>query len=474
MAWFKKLQLGGLVYESPPTKMTTQLTPAEEQSFQDWYKRYAAIHGLDPNPDDPLHYYDYRGYWKNGLDWNDMYTMQHLTDKYKRPGHESFSDESIYNLTIDDLADFTGAFETFRPDEYTLKEEKTKKRQKLAGYGSTNPEIRRLAREGKLTEEIARKELLKRLQSDYDEWNRLVPNFKNLPREVQLALVDTSYNGRGVQEIIKRSPKLMEMINAGITDPEQLVTQMDHSKSAGGWLGVRSAARRAMALGEYDWNWEDKDKYGRHVQSSIKGSQDWKSSPYYNKYQRGGLVYSPFIQDYDTSEQVNQEDDVFTTLPEQSTPFKVEPVKAYTPQQFEIKAEAPKEEIKKRGRTTYKKEGIDVGNMRELLDKFEEAGISVRVTSGAENRKTKSGKTSKHAVSNAIDITPGEGETYESMREKIKASPELLAYMQDNGIGIIDETDPLMMIRTGATGKHWHISRGGERLAIHGFNKLFG
>ena len=79
-----------------------------------------------------------------------------------------------------------------------------------------------------------------------------VPNFKNLSKGVQLALVDTSYNGKGVVGTIKNSPSLMKMINSGITDPKELVKQMDHSKTAGGWLGVRSAARRAMALGEYD------------------------------------------------------------------------------------------------------------------------------------------------------------------------------------------------------------------------------
>ena len=63
---------------------------------------------------------------------------------------------------------------------------------------------------------------------------RLVPNFQNLPPGVQLALVDTSYNGKGVKGTIASSPKLMQMINSGITDPTQLVTQMDHSKNAGG------------------------------------------------------------------------------------------------------------------------------------------------------------------------------------------------------------------------------------------------
>lgn len=61
-----------------------------------------------------------------------------------------------------------------------------------------------------------------------------VPNFKNLSRGVQLALVDTSYNGKGVTNTIKDSPNLMKMINSGITDPRELVKQMDHSKSAKG------------------------------------------------------------------------------------------------------------------------------------------------------------------------------------------------------------------------------------------------
>lgn len=92
--------------------------------------------------------------------------------------------------------------------------------------------------------------------------------------------------------------------------------------------------------------------------------------------------------------------------------------------------------------------------MRELLDKFEEAGISVRVTSGNENRKTKSGKQSKHSVADAIDITPIKGQTYTDLKNQIMKNPELLKYMRENGIGIIDETDPLIKMKTGATGDH--------------------
>lgn len=65
------------------------------------------------------------------------------------------------------------------------------------------------------------------------------------------------------------------MIKSGVTDGEQIASHLTHSKSAKGWLGVRSAARRAMAQGKYDWNWNNVDKYGRQVDySQYKGPED--------------------------------------------------------------------------------------------------------------------------------------------------------------------------------------------------------
>lgn len=216
-------------------------------------------HGNNRNPDEPEHYYDYRGYWKNGPEVQSLIFNEHLPDTWKVPGHPTMSDESMYyqvpsfTPTIDNLADFTGGFETFRAEPYELKTEDGRV-QTLAGYGSANPEIIRLAREGKLTEEIARNEMLRRLQHDYDEWGKQLPEFNNLSEDIKLALVDTSYNGKGVTGTIKNSPSLIRMIKSGITDGATLSTEMDHSKSAGKWLGVRSAARRAMAQGKYDWD----------------------------------------------------------------------------------------------------------------------------------------------------------------------------------------------------------------------------
>lgn len=119
----------------------------------------------------------------------------------------------------------------------------------------------------------------------------------------------------------------------------------------------------------------------------------------------------------------------------------------------------------------FKDSSIDVGNMQELLDKFAEAGISLRITSGYRpGARTSSGKQSWHSQGYALDVTPGTNETWASIRSKLKNSPELIKYMQNQGFGIIDETTPEMQSRTGASGPHWHIGK--DQLAISGLQTL--
>lgn len=128
---------------------------------------------------------------------------------------------------------------------------------------------------------------------------------------------------------------------------------------------------------------------------------------------------------------------------------------------------------KKSEKGTITLDGIDVGNMKHVLDKLVDAGISIKVTSGKREagKAGKAGSKSYHITGNAVDIVPGKGETFESMREKIKNNPELLKYFRDNKIGIIDETTEETMKLTGATGAHWHI--GPDRLALSGFETMF-
>lgn len=127
---------------------------------------------------------------------------------------------------------------------------------------------------------------------------------------------------------------------------------------------------------------------------------------------------------------------------------------------------------KERGKATYKG-NINVGNMQEVIDRFLDAGMNIRITSGVRvaGAVGKAGNKSHHVRGNAIDITPGEGETWESLRAKIKADPEFKQWMRDHKIGIIDETDPKTMAKTGATGAHWHV--GPDQWALRDFESIF-
>lgn len=124
-----------------------------------------------------------------------------------------------------------------------------------------------------------------------------------------------------------------------------------------------------------------------------------------------------------------------------------------------------------RGKHQFKSSDIQVGEMQELLDRFADAGISLRITSGYRpGAITSSGNKSWHSSGYALDITPIAGQTYEDLKQQLKDNPELVKWMQDNGFGIIDETTPKMQARTGATGAHWHIGK--DRLAQSGLRDI--
>ena len=81
-------------------KNKTSLTTKDEVKFKQWYDKVASYKDLNPNPDDSLQSYDYRGFWKNEPMKDSMLVDSpnaHFTDKYKQPTHPTFSDESIYS-----------------------------------------------------------------------------------------------------------------------------------------------------------------------------------------------------------------------------------------------------------------------------------------------------------------------------------------------------------------------------------------
>lgn len=71
----------------------TKLSPEEEAKFQKWLKHESKRQGRDISMD--LYTYDVRGFWR-GSEKRDK--TGHGTDRYKKPSHPTFSDESIYHM----------------------------------------------------------------------------------------------------------------------------------------------------------------------------------------------------------------------------------------------------------------------------------------------------------------------------------------------------------------------------------------
>ena len=61
----------------------------DEAAFQDWYRAWSRITGVNPNPDDPRHFYDNRAAFRAGaipqIDPTDG--RYHWPSQFKAPGH---------------------------------------------------------------------------------------------------------------------------------------------------------------------------------------------------------------------------------------------------------------------------------------------------------------------------------------------------------------------------------------------------
>jgi len=111
----------------PYKSYLTKLSAGDEKEFQVWFDRYVReVHGplIQMKPDEKEQYYDYRGYWKDnrGEASKPMKRGQHLTDRYKIPGHHSFSTESKYyqpgmekNTKVGQWIPFSGYKRIFHP-----------------------------------------------------------------------------------------------------------------------------------------------------------------------------------------------------------------------------------------------------------------------------------------------------------------------------------------------------------------------
>lgn len=94
-----------------------------------------------------------------------------------------------------------------------------------------------------------------------DYFSNTVKNYKHLPMELRVPILDAAYN-TSATNFFTKSENLKGHVENGdhyVTIAAELDHSMNHSadendKNLGSWLAVRSAARRAMALGEYNYD----------------------------------------------------------------------------------------------------------------------------------------------------------------------------------------------------------------------------
>lgn len=74
--------------------------------------------------------------------------------------------------------------------------------------------------------------------------------------------------------------------------------------------------------------------------------------------------------------------------------------------------------------------------MKGFLDKVASHGISLRVTSG---KRAKGSEFSHHENGDAVDFTPVEGQSWETLTNAFLDNTDLMNYVRQNGINLFDE-----------------------------------
>ena len=248
------------------------------------------------------------------------------------------------------------------------------------------------------------------------------------------------------------------LIQAWRTNPEKNHLPSGYTNKDGEWHALKSIYHPSWKE-EVDWqtdpkNLEEMLHYGYN--------EDYVSKfPVYKPfYQKGGsLVYHTFDADTAPSTRLPEQKETPLIFNDSVDKFPVQSVSSWDIDYFSRPWHYTVPEEKPRGATEYKYKDMDLGNMQDFINKAEELGISLRVTSGVRpGARTKSGKVSHHAIGNAIDITPPTGQSWDEFEREIEEKG-LLAWMGENGYRILDERSEAVRKKTGGTGPHWHITK---------------
>lgn len=104
-------------------------------------------------------------------------------------------------------------------------------------------------------------------------------------------------------------------------------------------------------------------------------------------------------------------------------------------------------------------EGVVVPeHIQEVANELAKRGMRFVITRGLDDKLTAQGNPSRHNKGEAWDIIPHGVETWDDLRLQAY-NADFINYLKSLGWNLLDETDPKIMKKTGATGPHWHITK---------------
>lgn len=83
-------------YSDEELTQSLDTKPIDENKFQEWYKIQSTKLGLNPDPDDPRHFYDYRAAFKVGVEPDET---GHFPSEFKKEGHPNQIIDGIDTIT---------------------------------------------------------------------------------------------------------------------------------------------------------------------------------------------------------------------------------------------------------------------------------------------------------------------------------------------------------------------------------------